>query len=95
MDTTPSNSSLSTIKLNIGLILFSATFIFQVITLPVEFDASRRALQILQNEDILVGEEVAQARKVLWAAALTYVASAISSFLSLFRLLILFGKDDR
>lgn len=77
--------------INIGIILFAATFIFQLITLPVEFNASNRAMNIIESSGILVDEEVGQARKVLNAAALTYVASAIASLLSVLRLFILFG----
>ena len=66
--------------INLGLILFSFTFIFQLITLPVEFNASNRALSILEAEQILSGEELDGAQKVLRAAALTYVAAAIGAF---------------
>lgn len=81
--------------INLGLILFSLTFLFQVITLPVELNASNRALSILESEQILVGEELDGARKVLRAAALTYVAAAIASFLNVFRLVLLFGGRGR
>ncbi|MGX7013463.1 zinc metallopeptidase [Vagococcus silagei] len=76
----------------IGIWCFALTFIFQVVTLPVEFNASRRALAILSDNQILSEEELAVARKVLIAAALTYVAAAISSLLQLLRLVILFGN---
>lgn len=81
--------------INIGLILFSLTFLFQVITLPVELNASNRAISILESQQILVGEELEGARKVLRAAALTYVAAAIASFLNVFRLFLLFGGGGR
>lgn len=81
--------------INLGLILFAFTFLFQVITLPVEFNASNRALAILESEQILVGEELDGARKVLRAAALTYVAAAIAAFLNVFRLVLLFGGGNR
>lgn len=81
--------------INLGLILFSLTFLFQLITLPVEFNASNRALSILESEQILLGEELEGARKVLRAAALTYVAAAIASFLNVFRLFLLFGGGGR
>lgn len=84
-------SDTSQTLINIGLILFSLTFLFQIVTLPVEFDASNRALSILETQEILVGEELDGARKVLRAAALTYVAAAIASFLNVFRLFLLFG----
>lgn len=81
--------------INIGIILFASTFVFQLITLPVEFNASNQALEIIERQNILVGEEVNQAQKVLRAAALTYIAGAIASFLSLLRLVILFGGGNR
>lgn len=81
--------------INLGLLLFSFTFIFQIITLPVEFNASNRALSILEAEQILSGEELDGARKVLRAAALTYVAAAIGAFLNVLRLFLLFGGGNR
>lgn len=81
--------------INIGLILFSLTFLFQIVTLPVEFNASNRALSILESEQILQGDELEGARKVLRAAALTYVAAAIASFLNVARLFLLFGGGRR
>lgn len=81
--------------INLGLLLFSFTFIFQLITLPVEFNASNRALSILEAEQILSGEELDGARKVLRAAALTYVAAAIGAFLNVLRLFLLFGGGNR
>lgn len=80
-----------------GIIFFAAAVLFQVVTLPVEFNASKRALSILERNHILYGEEVTGTRKVLNAAALTYVAGAIASILQLLRLIILFGgrrNDD-
>ena len=82
----------------VGIILFSAAVLFQLVTLPVEFNASSRALEQLETNGILYRDEVAQTRKVLSAAALTYVAAAASSILQLLRLIILFGgrgRDDR
>lgn len=81
--------------INFGIILFSFAVIFQLITLPVEFNASGRALKILGNTGIMYGEEVEQTRKVLSAAALTYVAGAAAALLSLLRLILLFGGNDR
>ncbi|MGX7196998.1 zinc metallopeptidase [Enterococcus olivae] len=80
---------------NLGLIAFSMALVFQLITLPVEFDASRKALRILSDGGLLTEEEVPMARKVLTAAALTYVAAAISTFLQLLRLVLLFGGNNR
>ena len=71
--------------------------LFQLVTLPVEFNASRRALRLLGDNGILYDEEVGMTRKVLTAAALTYVASALMSILQLLRLVLLFGgrrRDD-
>lgn len=81
--------------INLGLILFSLTFLFQVVTLPVEFNASNRAISILESEQILSGEELDGARKVLRAAALTYIAAAIGAFLNVLRLVLLFGGNRR
>ncbi len=81
--------------IQVGLIAFSLAFLFQVVTLPVEFNASRRALAILGEGGFLTPEELPQARKVLIAAALTYVAAAISTLLQLLRLVILFGGRGR
>lgn len=79
-----------------GIILFSFTVLFQLVTLPVEFNASRRALVALERNHILREVEIKSTRKVLTAAALTYVAAAAASILQLLRLLILFGgrRDD-
>ena len=73
----------------------SSDLLFQLVTLPVEFDASARAIRILGDSGILYEEEVKQTRKVLSAAAMTYVAAAAASILSLLRLLILFGGRSR
>ena len=75
-----------------GIICFSMAFIFQLVTLPVEFNASRRALAILEADGLLDDDEMRMARKVLGAAALTYVAAATSVFLQLLRLVLLFGN---
>ena len=80
--------------LNVGILLFSLAVIFQLVTLPVEFNASSRALRILGSTGIMYEDEVGQTRKVLSATALTYVAGAASALLSLLRLIILFGGRD-
>ena len=77
--------------INIGVVLFSLGVLFQLVTLPVEFNASSRAISILEDTGMLYGEEVRGAKKVLGAAAMTYVAAAAASILSLLRLMILFG----
>ncbi|WP_438735849.1 zinc metallopeptidase [Enterococcus sp. AZ141] len=81
--------------INLGLLAFSLAFIFQLVTLPVEFDASKRAIRILADGGLLTEEEVPQARRVLFAAALTYVAAAVATLLQLLRLIILFGNNNR
>lgn len=78
-----------------GIICFSAAVLFQLVTLPVEFNASRRAIRMLENTGILGSEEIGGTRKVLSAAALTYVASAAAAILQLLRLVILFGGRGR
>ena len=78
-----------------GIILFCAVVLFQLVTLPVEFNASRRALRLLGENGILYQEEVGMTRKVLNAAALTYVASALSAVLQLLRLILLYGGRRR
>lgn len=89
------NSQSSQMIINGGIILFSFAVIFQLITLPVEFNASSRALVLLEQQGILGQQELPYTKKVLGAAALTYVASAASSILQLLRLIILFGGRRR
>lgn len=81
--------------IDLGIIFFSATVLFQLITLPVEFNASKRAIATLEDNGMLIGEELSGAKKVLSAAAMTYVAAAVSSILSLIRILLLFGGRRR
>ncbi|MBR6616003.1 MAG: zinc metallopeptidase [Lachnospiraceae bacterium] len=81
----------------IGILMFSLAVLFQLVTLPVEFNASNRAVGFLDSLGILSGDEVRGTRSVLNAAALTYVAAAASSILQLLRLVILYGgrrRDD-
>ena len=80
------------VLIQIGILMFSLSVLFQLVTLPVEFNASSRAVRLLDENGILVGQEVGQTRQVLSAAALTYVAAAAASILQLLRLLILFGN---
>ena len=74
-----------------GIICFSLALIFQIVTLPVEFNASARALKLLTSNGILSDDEVCKTRKVLTAAALTYVAAVAASILQLLRILAIFG----
>lgn len=86
----------SPVLVNIGIWVFSLAVLFQIVTLPVEFDASRRALVCIEKYGIVTSEEKAKSAKVLKAAALTYVAAAAASILQLLRLILLFGnrRDD-
>ena len=90
------NSRSSMLIIDIGIFLFSFAVIFQLLTLPVEFNASRRALVELERLGILGTQEVGKTRKVLTAAALTYIAGAASAILQLLRIILLFGgrRDD-
>jgi hypothetical protein len=75
--------------MSVGIILFSAAVLFTLVTLPVELNASRRAVHALEDRNILVGDELTGAKKVLSAAALTYVAAALMAILQLLRLIAL------
>ncbi len=77
----------------LGIIFFSVAVIYQLVTLPVEFNASSRALNILENRNILIGDELKGARKVLGAAAMTYVAAAFMSISQLIRLIALSNRN--
>lgn len=77
-----------------GIVAFAAVVFFQLVTLPVEFNASRRALAIISEQDILKDEERVGARNVLTAAAMTYVAALVVSLLQLLRLILIFGRRD-
>lgn len=90
-----SDSVFAQTMVNIGLLLFSGAVLFYVVTLPVEFNASHRALNILQQTGTLTATELKGAKKVLWAAAMTYVASALSAIGSLLRLLVLARSSKR
>ena len=79
--------------ITIGIVLFSFAVLFQLVTLPVEFDASKRAVRLLGENGILYGQEVDQTKKVLQAAALTYGAGAASYIFQLFLLILLFGRS--
>lgn len=87
--------NMSNILIQIGILMFMLAVIFQIITLPVEFDASRRAMIELKSNNILPGNEDRGAKKVLFAAAMTYVAAAASGVLQMLRLLLLFNGRGR
>lgn len=86
------NGQTAVMLINLGIILFSAAVLFQIVTLPVEFNASNRAVKVLESSGMLYPEEVSLVKKVLGAAALTYVASAASMILQLLRLVIIGGR---
>ncbi len=91
-----SGSNFGYILIQGGIILFALAVLFSIVTLPVEFNASSRAVKMLGNYGILSSDELEPVKKVLGAAALTYVAAAISAILSLLRLVLIFGRrDDR
>ena len=87
--------SYSQTLIDIGILAFSLSLVFQLVTLPVEFNASRRAMTAIRDGDILTNEELKGARKTLTAAALTYVAATIVAFAQLLRLILLFGGRRR
>lgn len=74
--------------IDIGIILFAAVVVFQLVTLPIEFNASKRAIQVIESSEMLLVDEVPKAKKVLFAAAMTYVASLLVSIMSLLRLIL-------
>lgn len=80
--------------INFGIILFSATVVFQLVTLPVEFNASKRALEILQAKNILYNDEIKGAKSVLTSAALTYVAAAVMAIAQLLRLIAIRDRNN-
>lgn len=86
------NSQMSGLLINLGVLLFSAAVLFQIVTLPVEFNASSRAVRVLESSGMLYPEEVGDVKKVLRAAALTYVAGAASMILQFLRLIIIGGR---
>jgi len=83
-----------TFFIQLGIMFFSLAVLFQLVTLPVEFNASNRAIHILGSTGMLQDEELSKTRKVLRAAALTYVASAAAAILQMLRLVLLFGGRD-
>lgn len=88
-------SETSNLLINIGIIAFSAAVLFQLVTLPVEFNASNRAIRMIADTGMMQGEEIQSAKKVLNAAALTYVASAATAILQLLRIVLLTGGRRR
>ncbi len=82
----------NSLLINIGIWVFSLAVLFQIVTLPVEFDASRRALACIEQYGIVTSDERAKSAKVLRAAAYTYVAAAAASILQLLRLVMLSGR---
>lgn len=89
------NSRSSYLLIQIGILAFSFAVLFQLVTLPVEFNASKRAVQILGESGMLLPDELSMTKKVLRAAALTYVAGAASAILQLLRIILLTGGRRR
>ena len=81
--------------LYIGIILFALSVLFTIATLPVEFNASKRALETIRNGNLLYGEEYTGAKRVLQAAAMTYVAAALTAIMQLLRLIIIANNRRR
>ena len=90
-----SNSYIGAPLQMIGILLFTLIVVFQLVTLPVEFNASRRALAAIEQNGLLTEDELAGARKTLSAAAMTYVAATAAALAQLLRLLVLFGNNRR
>ena len=88
-------SETSSLLINLGIISFSFAVLFQLVTLPVEYNASNRAIRVIADTGLMQGEEIKAAKKVLSAAALTYVAGAATAILQLLRILILTGGRRR
>lgn len=88
------NSETSALLLNLGIMAFSLAVLFQIVTLPVEFNASGRAVKILGSTGILYEDELRDTKKVLKAAALTYVAGAASAILQLLRIILLANRRN-
>ncbi len=80
--------------ITVGLLLYSAIMVFQLVTLPVEFNASKRAISVIDETHLLSDDEIGSAKKVLSAAAMTYVASMIVALANLLRLVLRFRKRD-
>ena len=85
----------STMLVYLGIAAFGLSFVFQLVTLPVEFNASRRAIQAIEQGNILTDDELRGARKTLKAAAMTYVAATATALAQLLRLIVLFGGRGR
>ncbi|GAB4179180.1 MAG: zinc metallopeptidase [Calditrichia bacterium] len=87
-------SGMSVMFMNLGILLFAGAVLFHLVTLPVEFDASRRALRVLNDNQLLLPDEMPYAKKVLHAAAMTYVAATLMAVLNLLRLLLIRSQYD-
>lgn len=85
----------STILVYLGIAAFGLSFVFQIVTLPVEFNASRRAMEAIESANILTQDEQKGARKTLTAAAMTYVAATATALAQLLRLIVIFGNRGR
>ena len=88
-------AEISTFIVYLGIACFGLTFLFQLVTLPVEFNASRRAITAIEQSGILTEEEQKGAKKTLTAAAMTYVAATAVALAQLLRLILIFGNRGR
>lgn len=88
-------SETSSLLINLGIIAFLFAVLFQIVTLPVEYNASNRAIRAISDTELMQGEEIKEAKKVLSAAALTYVAGAATAVLQLLRIILLTGGRRR
>lgn len=89
------DNNVGTVLVGVGILLYSLSTIFALITLPVEIDASRRALKMMSSAGVLESDETRKARAVLYAAALTYVASLVTSLLYLLRFILILSQLRR
>ncbi len=80
------------VLIDVGIVFFGLAVFFQLVTLPVEFNASRRALASLESSGVLAADELGMTKRVLSAAAMTYVAGLLVSLMSFLRILLLFGN---
>ena len=85
----------STVLVYLGIAAFGLSFVFQLVTLPVEFNASRRAMQAIEDANLLSWEEQRGAKKTLQAAAMTYVAATATALAQLLRLILIYGRRNR
>ena len=92
---TPTGSAIGDVFITVGIVLYSTSLLFTLVTLPVEFNASKRALAVIKETGMLQGEEYSGAKQTLTAAAMTYVASALTALLQLMRVIMIANRRRR